>query len=71
MVLVGVLVGAGAWLIGLPAPLALGLFAGVTEFVPYLDRGFGAAPAVLLALSEGGGTVLWTDVPVVRCGAAD
>lgn len=60
MVLVGVLVGAGSWLIGLPDPLALGLFAGVTEFIPYLGPWLGAAPAVLLALSHGGGMVLWT-----------
>jgi predicted PurR-regulated permease PerM len=60
MVLVGTLVGGGAWLIGLPAPLALGLFAGITEFVPYIGPWLGAAPALLLALSQGGETVLWT-----------
>jgi predicted PurR-regulated permease PerM len=60
MTVVGVLVWLGAWLIGLPAPLALGLFAGITEFIPYLGPWLGAAPAVMLASSEGGTTVLWT-----------
>ncbi|MGE0260725.1 MAG: AI-2E family transporter [Alphaproteobacteria bacterium] len=60
MAMIGVLVGAGVWLIGLPAPLALGLFAGVTEFIPYAGPWLGAVPAVLLALTQGGGTTLWT-----------
>ena len=60
MSFIGVLVWLGAWIIGLPAPLALGLFAGITEFIPYLGPWLGAAPAVLLAFAEGGTTVLWT-----------
>jgi predicted PurR-regulated permease PerM len=60
MSVVGFLVWLGAWIIGLPAPLALGLFAGITEFIPYLGPWLGAAPAVVLAFSAGGTTVLWT-----------
>ena len=56
MSIVGVLIWLGAWVIGLPAPLGLGLFAGVTEFIPYIGPWLGAAPAVVLAFSEGGGT---------------
>lgn len=52
MVLVGVMSAVGYWLIGLPSPLALGLIAGLTEFVPYLGPLVGAAPAVLIAASS-------------------
>jgi predicted PurR-regulated permease PerM len=60
MALVGLLVAVGAWAIGLPAPLALGLFAALTEFVPIVGPLIGAAPALLLALSQGGSALLWT-----------
>jgi predicted PurR-regulated permease PerM len=60
MGIVGVLVGLGAWLIGLPAPLALGLFAALTEFVPILGPVIGAIPALLLALVQGGSALAWT-----------
>jgi len=60
MALVGTLVGLGTWLIGVPAPLALGLFAGLTEFIPLVGPVIGAVPALLLALGEGGMTALWT-----------
>lgn len=60
MALVGLLVALGAWLIGLPAPLALGLFAGLAEFVPVIGPFLGAVPALLLALPLGLETVLWT-----------
>ena len=60
MAIVAVLVALGTWLIGLPAPLALGVLAGLLEFIPLLGPWLGAAPAVLLALPEGGLTVLWT-----------
>ncbi|HEX2151946.1 MAG TPA: AI-2E family transporter [Stellaceae bacterium] len=59
MTVIGILVWLGAWIIGLPAPLALGIFAGMAAFIPYLGPFIGAAPAVLLALSEGGTMVLW------------
>jgi predicted PurR-regulated permease PerM len=38
MLLVGALSTLAVWLIGLPSPLALGVIAGVAEFVPYLGR---------------------------------
>lgn len=60
MAIVGVLVCLGTWLIGLSAPLALGLFAGVTEFIPVIGPILGAVPAVLLALGQGGWVTLWT-----------
>lgn len=60
MAIVGVLAGLGTWAIGLPAPLALGLFAGLTEFVPVVGPILGAVPALLLALTQGSSAVLWT-----------
>jgi predicted PurR-regulated permease PerM len=53
MALVGALTGLGAWAIGLPAPLALGLFAALAEFVPLVGPVAAAVPALLLALGQG------------------
>lgn len=60
MLLVGVLSLIAVWLIGLPSPVALGLIAGVTEFVPYVGPFIGAIPAVLVALTKGLAPALWT-----------
>jgi predicted PurR-regulated permease PerM len=60
MALVGVLMALGSWWIGLPAPLALGLFAALVEFVPIVGPVLGALPPLLLALSQGSDAVLWT-----------
>jgi predicted PurR-regulated permease PerM len=60
MAIVGTLAGLGTWMIGLPSPLALGLFAGLVGFVPLLGAVAGAVPPLLLALAAGGDTLLWT-----------
>jgi predicted PurR-regulated permease PerM len=60
MAIVGVLAGLGTWFIGLPSPLALGLFAGLAGFVPLIGAVAGAVPALLLALAGGVSTTLWT-----------
>lgn len=60
MVVVGVLTGLGALLIGLPSPLALGLFAGLAAFVPIIGPILSVVPGVLLALLQGPEMVLWT-----------
>ena len=60
MIFVGVLSGLGSWALGLPSPLALGLFAGVTNVVPFLGAFAGAVPAVLLAATDSMSTLLWT-----------
>lgn len=44
---------------GLQAPLALGLLAGLAEFVPMVGPIIGAIPALLLAFPRGNTTVLW------------
>jgi predicted PurR-regulated permease PerM len=60
MALIGVLVTAGVWLIGLPSPLALGLIATVTEFVPYLGPVLASIPALFVAVTKGPELIVWT-----------
>jgi predicted PurR-regulated permease PerM len=60
MILIGALSGIGTWLLGLPTPLALGIFAGLAEFVPIVGPIVGAIPALLLAATDDLSTVLWT-----------
>jgi predicted PurR-regulated permease PerM len=60
MVVVGLLTGIGTALIGLPSPVALGLFAGLAAFVPIVGPIVSVVPAVLLALEQGPEMILWT-----------
>jgi predicted PurR-regulated permease PerM len=53
MTSIGVLAGAGLSVIGVPTPLALGLFAGLVEFIPVAGPILGAVPALLIALLHG------------------
>lgn len=65
MACVAVLSTLAFWLIGLPSPYALGLIAGLADFIPFLGPILGALPAVLFAFSIDGETALWTIVAVV------
>ena len=47
-------------LIGLPSPYALGLIAGLTDFIPLLGPILGALPAVMIAFTISGEAALWT-----------
>ena len=60
MVTIGVVVGLGLWVIGVPYPLALGLFAGLVEFIPYLGPILSAGTAILVALGTDPKLALWT-----------
>jgi predicted PurR-regulated permease PerM len=60
MVLVGSLTAFGLWLIGVPSWLALGLLAGLFEFIPIIGPIAAGIPGVLLALTLGMETALWT-----------
>jgi predicted PurR-regulated permease PerM len=60
MVVIGALVTGAVWLIGLPSPLALGVIAGLAEFVPYLGPIVAAIPAILVATTQGMDAVVWT-----------
>ena len=62
MVLIGALVTFAVWLIGVPSSLALGLIAGIGEFIPYLGPILAAIPAILVALTKSPELTLWTVV---------
>jgi predicted PurR-regulated permease PerM len=51
--MVGVLAGFAAWLIGVRFPLIIGLLAGVLELIPFFGPTLGAIPAVLIATFQG------------------
>ncbi|MEO1020252.1 MAG: AI-2E family transporter, partial [Pseudomonadota bacterium] len=51
MMIVGVAIGFGLWLLGVPLALLLGLIAGLFEFVPYLGPLMSSVPAILVGLS--------------------
>jgi len=53
MLLVGLLTTVVAWLLGLSAPLALGVIAGLLEIVPYFGPILATIPAVILAIFYG------------------
>jgi predicted PurR-regulated permease PerM len=60
MFVIGVLSAFAVWMIGVPGPFALGLIAGIGEFIPYLGPLLAAIPAVLVALTQSPTTALWT-----------
>ncbi|MDB5476777.1 MAG: hypothetical protein JWP49_2288 [Phenylobacterium sp.] len=60
MLAMGALIAVGAALLGLPAPLALGLLAGLAEFVPIVGAIVSAIPGLLLASTQGTQTMIWT-----------
>ena len=60
MLFVGVATGIGLWLVGVPAAFAIGLVAGLAEFVPYLGILVAGIPAVILGFGQGVETGLWT-----------
>lgn len=59
MVVVGLLTGLGLWALGMPSALALGLIAGLLEFIPFAGPLVAAVPAILLALAVSPELALW------------
>jgi predicted PurR-regulated permease PerM len=59
MTVVGLLTGFGLWALGMPSALALGLLAGVLEFIPFAGPVLSAIPAILLALAVSPDLALW------------
>ncbi len=59
MIMVGGLTAAGLWLIGLPSWLALGLIAGLAEFIPVVGPIASAVPGLLIAAPLGLDMVVW------------
>ncbi len=60
MLFVGFATGLGLWLVGVPAAWAIGLVAGLAEFVPYLGILLAGIPAIVLGFGQGTDTGLWT-----------
>lgn len=60
MLFVGVATGLGLYLVGVPAAAAIGLVAGLAEFVPYLGVLIAGLPAIVLGFGQGTNTGLWT-----------
>ena len=59
MVIVGLLLGLGLFLIGSPLALSLALLAGLLNFVPYIGALAGAVPAILVALAQSPTLAAW------------
>jgi predicted PurR-regulated permease PerM len=53
MVSVGALTGLGLWAVGAPLPLAIGIMAGLLEFIPVIGPVLAFIPGVLVALTDG------------------
>ncbi|WP_234050678.1 MULTISPECIES: AI-2E family transporter [unclassified Xanthobacter] len=60
MLVVGVLTFIGLTVLGIPSALALALFASLAEFVPMVGPVVSAIPALLIALTLGLDSALWT-----------
>ncbi len=60
MAAVALMTGLGLWLIGVPVPVALGLIAGLTNFIPYLGPFLSGIPATLIAFSQSPTDALYT-----------
>ncbi len=65
MAIIGALYWLALTLIGVPGALALGLFAGLVEFVPYVGPVVGAVPALLIASTQGPEAMISTLVAVI------
>lgn len=65
MLLVGGVSALAYWMIGLPSPIALGLIAGVTNFIPFLGPFLSAIAPLVFAFSMDTQAVLWTLAAVV------
>lgn len=59
MIAVGVMTSLGMWMIGMPAPMALGALAGLLSFVPNIGPVVAAIPGLLLALGTGPLMAVW------------
>jgi predicted PurR-regulated permease PerM len=59
MLFVGTVATVGLWLIGVPAALALGIIAGLLEFIPYIGPALSFIPATVVALTISPQMALW------------
>lgn len=59
MTVVGAATALGLWMLGVATPIALGVIAGLLEFVPYIGPVVSAVPAVAVAFVDSPTTALW------------
>jgi predicted PurR-regulated permease PerM len=59
MLFVGSVATAGLWLIGVPAALALGIIAGLLEFIPYMGPALSFIPAIVVSFAISPKMALW------------
>ena len=59
MIIIGVLTSVGLSVLDVPSSLALGLFAGLAEFIPLVGPIISAVPILLVALGQSPQTALW------------
>jgi predicted PurR-regulated permease PerM len=62
MVIVGTATAVGLWLLGIPAAIALGVIAGLLEFIPIVGPILAAIPGIAVALTVSPMTALWVTV---------
>jgi predicted PurR-regulated permease PerM len=60
MLVIGVMTGAGLWLLGVQSWLVLGILAGFFEFIPFAGPILSAIPGILIALVQSPQLALWT-----------
>jgi predicted PurR-regulated permease PerM len=60
MLVIGLMTGAGLWLLGVQSWLVLGILAGFFEFIPFAGPILSAIPGVLIALVQSPELALWT-----------
>lgn len=65
MIFVGVFTGVALSIVGIPAAPALGLVAGICEFVPYLGTIMVAIPAIIIGFSISPETGMWTALAII------
>jgi predicted PurR-regulated permease PerM len=60
MLFIAVTIGTGLYFLGVPAFAALGAIAGLSQFVPLIGPLLASVPGILLALTLGPDTAIWT-----------
>lgn len=59
MAAVGTMIAVGLWLLGIPSALALGMVAGLLEFIPLVGPFLAAVPALLIGFAQSPQDALW------------
>jgi len=59
MLIIGSMSAIGLWALGIPAALALGIIAGILEFIPYVGPALSFVPALIIAYTISPEKMLW------------